>query len=209
MKLYLSSIKFGDEVEKLRAMMPQGSKIGHINNARDWTTADPQLRNHHQQQEIETLNTLGFKAEVLNLQDYFHRPSALRGKLADLDGVWVSGGNTFVLLQAMVLSGFDQIFEELKVRKGFLYVGYSAGVCALCDSLKYIQQVDDPTDFPYPDNKETIWEGLNYFNYGIISHYRSDHSESEMVELEVENCIRNKWLFKALSDGEVIIIDEE
>lgn len=209
MKLYLSSIKFGDEVEKLKVMLPQGARIGHINNARDWTTADPQIRSQHQQQEIETLNSFGFQAEMLDLKDYFHKHSALRQKLAELDGVWVSGGNTFVLLQAMVLSGFDQIFQELKERKGFLYGGYSAGVCVLCDSLKYIQQVDDPNDFPYADNTETIWEGLNYFNYGMISHYRSDHYESEMVELEVENCIRNKWLFKALSDGEVIIIDEE
>jgi dipeptidase E len=125
-----------------------------------------------------------------------------------LNGLWVSGGNTFVLRQAMRLSGFDNIFKELRGRKDFLYGGYSAGVCILCDSLKYIQIADKPNDFPYEGNTEIIWEGLGVFDYGILPHYDSDHFESELIGNDVRQCIDNKWLFKALRDGEVIIIEE-
>jgi dipeptidase E len=209
MKLYLSSFKFGQEIDKLQSMLSPGSKIGHINNSRDWTTADPEIRRNYQLEEIEQLNKLGFKAEPLDLQNYFHKESELRIKLSELDGIWVSGGNTFVLRQAMKISGFDIIFNELKHRRNFLYGGYSAGICILCDSLKYIQNVDDPNDFPYSEIKKTIWEGLNYFDFGLLPHFDSDHFESEAIGKEVENCIKNKWLFKTLRDGEVIIIDEE
>lgn len=126
-----------------------------------------------------------------------------------MDGIWVSGGNAFVLRQAMRLSGFDNIFQKLRLRPGFLYGGYSAGICVLCDSLKYIEHVDNANEFPYSGSSETIWQGLSVFNYGLLPHYNSDHLESEAIGRQMQICIDNKWLFKALRDGEVMIIDEE
>jgi dipeptidase E len=152
---------------------------------------------------------LGFEAEPLDLKAYFNQKGLLRSKLAMLDGVWISGGNTFVLRQAMRLSGFDELFAELYNRKGFLYAGYSAVICILCDSLKYIQITDVPEDFPYEGIDEVIWEGLGVFDYGLLPHYDSDHFESEAIGHDIQACIDNKWLFRALRDGEVIIIDEE
>jgi dipeptidase E len=208
MKFYLSSYKFGNEAERLGQMLPPGSRIGHINNSRDFTWADPAIRENYQQEEITFLNGLGFSAQPLDLGVYFGETELLRQELATLDGLWVSGGNTFVLRQAMRLSGFDLIFGQLKHRHGFLYAGYSAGICVLCDSLKYIQNVDDPADHPYAGMQETIWEGLGVFNYGLLPHYDSDHFESAAIGKEVQACIDNKWLFKALRDGEVIIIED-
>ncbi|HWZ03531.1 MAG TPA: Type 1 glutamine amidotransferase-like domain-containing protein [Mucilaginibacter sp.] len=209
MKYYLSSYKFGNTVEYLKTMLQPGSKIGHINNSRDFSWANPKIREKYQNDEIAQLNNFGFTAEPLDLKEYFGKEDLLRKKLEELGGLWVSGGNTFVLRQAMKLSGFDNLFDELRKRRGFLYAGYSAGICILCDSLKYIQIADDPRDFPYHENKETIWDGLGVFNYGLLPHYDSDHFESEAIGKDLKVCIDNKWLFKALRDGEVIIIEEE
>jgi dipeptidase E len=207
MKFYLSSFSFGNEVEKLNALLPFESRIGHSINAQDLTDVtrtSPQL----QKEEIEQLIRLGFNAEPIDLRNYFGKEERLREKLFHLDGIWISGGNTFVLRQAMKLSGFDILFSELRSRNNFLYAGYSAGICVLCDSLKYIENVDDPNFFPYEASKQVIWEGLNVFNYGLLPHYNSDHHESEAIGKDVQACIDNKWLFKALRDGEVIIIDK-
>lgn len=209
MKYYLSSYQFGNEVEKLKTMLPTGSRIGHINSARDVSWVDAKLRTKYQNDEIAQLNNFGFAAEPLDLKDYFGKEDRLRKKLAELSGLWVSGGNTFILRQAMRLSGFDNLFGELRKRSDFLYGGYSAGICILCDSLKYIQIADDPYEFPYNENKETIWEGLGVFNYGILPHYDSDHFESVMIGKDLKMCTDNKWPFKVLRDGEVIIIEEE
>ena|ERR1700754_541538 len=192
MNYYLSSYKFGNHLEKLKTMLPQGSKIGHINNSRDFSHADPIIKAGHQKEEMDQLNNIGFVAEPLELQEYFGKEEQLRARIAQLNGLWVSGGNTFILRQAMRLSGFDNIFEALKNRKGFLYGGYSAGICILCDSLKYIKNVDDPDDFPYPESTEVIWSGLSVFNYGLLPHYDSDHFESEAMGKELQLCIDNK-----------------
>jgi len=207
MKFYLSSYKFGTETDRRKNMLPIGSRIGHINNARDFTGADPVRKANHQNEELEMLNSLGFVAEPLDLKDYFGNAVALKQKLKNLSGVWVSGGNTFILRQAMQLSGFDILFDELKTEPNFFYGGYSAGICILCDSLKYIEYVDDPSDMPYNEVEQVIWEGLGVFNYGFLPHYDSDHFESEAMGKELQKCIDNKWLFKALRDGDVIIID--
>jgi len=60
-------------------------------------------------------------------------------------------------------------------------------------------------NFPYNEPNESIYEGLGVFYYALLPYYRSDHFESELIEKEVERCIENNWLFKALKDGEVIL----
>lgn len=205
MIFYLSSYKFGNKTEILKNMIPANKSIGHINNARDFVGTDPKRATKNQQEEISFLNQLGFQAEVLDLQEYFGNSDALKNKLNNLGGVWISGGNTFVLRQAMKLSGFDTIFQELTIKDDFLYGGYSAGICILSTSLKPIDQVDDAYNFPYEELKTTIWTGLGVFDYSFMPHFDSDHHESKLIDKEIERCIENKWLFKALRDGDVII----
>lgn len=208
MKLYLSSYLFGNESEQLKILLPAGARIGHINNAKDWVGADEELKKKSLQEEMEFLNRLGFISEHLDLKDYFGKTKALKERLDELDALWVCGGNTFVLRQAMKLSGFDSHFEELLKRNDFLWAGYSAGICILCDSLKYIEQVDDPHNFPYDGISEALYDGLGLFPFALLPHYDSDHFESEAINAEIQRCIDNKWLFKALKDGEVKILKD-
>ena len=209
MKYYLSSYKFGNEVEKLKQMLAQGAKIGHINNAKDWTTASSEIKAQHLKEEIAFLDSLGFKNEHLDLKNYFGKEQELRIKLEELDGIWICGGMVFSLRQAMRISGFDNIFPDLQKRKDFFWGGYSAGVVILCDSLKYFELVDMPNDFPFKEIKEQIYEGLGLFKYGIFPHYNSNHHESELIAKEVWRAIENRWLFKVMKDGEVIIMEDE
>ena len=209
MHFYLSSYKFGNKTDDLKRLRPDNNRIGHINNSRDWVGADLQRANKHQKEEIEFLNSIGFVAESLDLKSYFGKPNELTEKLNSLGSLWVSGGNTFVLRMAMQLSGFDKLFEQLKKRDNFLYGGYSAGICILSDSLKAIDIVDDPNNFPYKEITQPIYEGLGIFDYSFMPHYDSDHFESEAIGKEIQRCIDNKWLFKALRDGDVIIIEDK
>ncbi|MEO0338262.1 MAG: Type 1 glutamine amidotransferase-like domain-containing protein [Bacteroidota bacterium] len=206
MKFYLSSYKFGNVVDQLMAMRPEKAKIGHINNARDWVGADLEYANKKQGEEMAQLHRYGFLPEALDLKDYFGKQSELEQKIDQLDALWVSGGNTFVLRMAMRISGFDQLVHDLNKRDDFLYAGYSAGVCVLADSLRGIENDDDPYNFPYAQIQEPSFDGLGIFNYIILPHYDSDHPESEEIAREVQRCIEQKRLFKVLRDGEVIII---
>lgn len=207
MKYYLSSYKFGNDSRLLKQLFLKGRRIGHIDNAKD-SFNNKERRLRILREEMDFFDAMGFSSEHLDLKKYFHKEQDLRVKISLLDGIWISGGNTFVLRQAMRLSGFDKIYEDLRKSKDFVWGGYSAGICVLSDSLKYIQIVDDPYYFPYDEISETIWEGLNLFSYGLLPHFESDHDESAAIGLEVLSCIENKWLFKVLKDGEVIILED-
>lgn len=207
MKFYLSSYGLGDKAKEIIRLMPDKKKIGYIANALDFTKANAEKRKEMEKKNIAELSSLSLSVEVLDLKKYFGKTDKLRGKIKELGGVFVSGGNTFVLRQAMKLSGFDIIFNELLKRNDFLYAGYSAGICVLAKSLESLQIVDDPTDMPYPEFKEPIMEGLGFLDYMILPHYDSDHPESADIDKEIEYCKKNKIPFKPLRDGEVIIIE--
>ncbi|MEC5423543.1 Type 1 glutamine amidotransferase-like domain-containing protein [Virgibacillus sp. C22-A2] len=108
----------------------------------------------------------------------------------------------------MRLSGFDEIVKKYyKDNKNILYGGYSAGVCILGPTLKGIHFADDPNQKPFGEEYQTIWDGLHILEYAIAPHYKSDHPESEDIDKYIEYMINNRIPFKALKDGEVIIIE--
>jgi len=207
MKFYLSSFTLGDKSNDLIRLMPENKNIAYIPNACDYTNVDWNSRNEWEDKEIKSLEALGLEVKYLDLKIFFGKIDSLREKLDEFGGVFIRGGNTFILRQAMFLSGFDIIFKELLKKKDFVYSGYSAGICVLAPDFKALQNVDDPKDKPYEEMQDTIWEGLNCLDYIILPHYKSDHPESADIDKEVEYCKKNNIPFKTLRDGEVIVIE--
>ncbi len=207
MKFYLSSYKLGNEITKLKELIPaENRKTAYISNALDFSD-DLERRKKSEQSDIGQLEEVGLDIEIVDLRKYFNKQSELEKKLAAFGVIWVRGGNLFVLRQAMKLSGFDSILKNLVKKGNILYGGYSAGVCILAATLEGMNLVDDPTAKPYGDQSEVIWDGLGILNYSVIPHYKSDHPESENAEKAVEYMKENKIPFKTLKDGEVIIIE--
>src|SRR5690625_2214088 len=208
MKFYLSSFKIGSSEQKLKEITTNGNKrVAYINNALDSAT-DIERRNKSEEIDISDLKRLGFKVDILDLKQYFHKTDELEERLDVYDVLWVRGGNAFVLAQAIRFSGFDQIIKGyFRNNKDVLYGGYSAGICILGPTLNGIHLVDDPNQNPYNEEGQIIWEGLNILDYALAPHYKSDHKESEDVDKYIEYMINNKIPFKALRDGEVIIIE--
>ena len=141
----------------------------------------------------------------MNLSDYFNKRKELKKKLEEVGAIFISGGNVFVLRQAMKLSGLDEILKELR-DSNFLYAGYSAAGCVLAPSLKGMDLVD-PLDTPYKEPSEVIWEGLGFVDFHFIPHWDSDHPESADVEKEIAYCKVNNISYRAIRDGEVLILE--
>jgi dipeptidase E len=181
-------------------------KFGYIPNALDFTGAYQSDKKQHCEKDMKDLGQYGAKVEMFDLKNYFEKEDELKTKLTELGGLYVSGGNTFVLRQAMKLSGLDKIIIENSLPNNFLYIAYSAGVCLLSPSLKQYAITDNAKDFPYQQIKEQIWEGLNILDFVFQPHYHSDHPETQSTDKEIQHCIENKILFKAFKDGEVLII---
>lgn len=207
MNLYLSSYHLGSQSKDYANLVRGEKKIGIITNALDFSTDFPRLEKSYQR-EVQDLSHLGLTPEILDLRKFFNNPTLLQEKINNLDGLWVVGGNTFILRRAMAESGLDQILQQMvmkKMRPNFVYAGYSAGACVLPATLKGIDLADDPHFIPTGYKDQTIWEGVNILPYYIAPHFKSDHPESEMTDKTVEFYIENKMLFKALKDGEDLI----
>ena len=107
----------------------------------------------------------------------------------------------------MYLSGFDKYIDSVKDNTNFLYAGYSAGVCVLSKDMHGYDMCDDPSINPY--GIDIIWEGLGYYNYLFLPHYKSNHKETSFVDQIVEHCNKNNIKYKTLTDGDVIVKDYE
>jgi len=207
MKFYLSSYKIGDESKRLQELVSQNNrKVAYISNALDFAT-DLERRKQSEEKDINDLKDLGFDVELVDLRNYFGNKKGLEKKIKEFGVIWVRGGNVFVLRQAMKLSGFDILLKSLvETDSDILYGGYSAGICVFAPSLKGLELVDDEMQRPYSKQSEIIWDGVGIFDYALVPHYKSDHPESEAINKMVDYYIDKKIPFKALRDGDVIII---
>ena len=102
-------MKLGDKSADFYALLAEKKSVGYIANALDDLIGkkDAWLERHISA-DVRMLEELGLKVEVIDLKDYFGASSKLAQYLTSLSGVWVSGGNVFVLRQAMHLSGLER-----------------------------------------------------------------------------------------------------
>jgi dipeptidase E len=112
-KFHLSSYKIGSATERLKTLLPAANKrLAYISNAFDWLDVDLDHRRSMDRYDLDQLQSLrqGLEIERLDLRDYFGRQSELKGKLLTFGTIWVRGGNTFVLRQAMQLTALMTCF---------------------------------------------------------------------------------------------------
>ena len=202
MKLFLSSSKVGKELERL-PLYVKNMRAVLIPNAIDYLQ-DSKLYQEKIEWNIEQLKSFGFDVSLLDLKNYFGEKDELEHALKNVGLIWVRGGNTFVLREAMFRSGFDQVVHHLE--NDVVYGGYSAGSCVASPTLKGLELVDSITEKPY-GTSNTIWDGLHLVPYTVIPHYRSDHKESAAVDSIVEYYTEHNLPYKTLSDGEVILTE--
>ena len=200
MKLYLSSFRLGDHPERLVALMPPAGRIAVICNSID--AEDPVVRREKVRDEITWLSELGLRPEELDLRDVTGED--LRALLTSYDGVWVRGGNVFVLRAALARSGADKILPDLIRDEQLVYAGYSAGPCVLAPSLRGLELCDDADAV----DGDIIWDGLGLLDHAIVPHLNSPgHPETELLEKVADLYARTGVPYLPMRDGQALIIN--
>ncbi len=207
MKLYLSSYFFGKSPEKLINLIEPGKKVAVVMNAGD--IYGDEKRPAYLSKEVEKFQQFSIVAEELDLRTYFDDGAGLARKLAEYGAVWVMGGNSFVLRRAMKYSDFDKLIVPLVQNGSIVYAGFSAGSVIATKTLKGIELVDDPLQIPPNYNEEIIWDGLGLVDFSLAPHYKSDHPESAGIDKVVAYFEENSIHFKAISDGQAIIVSDD
>jgi dipeptidase E len=204
MKLYLSSYRLGDQPERLIELVGDGTRAAIIFNACD--QFEDRLRVYDR--EERDLATLGFSADELDLRSYFSRPEALKGRLAELDLLWVVGGNTFVLARAMNAARFSDAAAAPIQTNRLTYAGYSAGSCVTGPDLDGIHLMDDPTIIPEGYDPLILTDPLGWIPWRIVPHWRSDHPEAPAAEVASSYMEERGLAHRTLRDGQAVVINQ-
>lgn len=119
--------------------------------------------------------------------------------LTSCDCIYVSGGNTFFLLQELRKTGANRYITE-QVEKGKLYIGESAGAMILAPNIEYAKDMDDHL---------ALTPGFTDFGgLGIVSFYPVVHFDSfpfEKAAREVVN--KNSHLpLKIITNQQAIVV---
>lgn len=84
------------------------------------------------------------------------------------DFIYVTGGNTFFLLQELKRTGADKLILE-EIAKGKLYIGESAGAVITSPNISYIQSMDSVKKA----TNLTNYDALNLVDFYTLPHYNN------------------------------------
>lgn len=118
----------------------------------------------HVENDKRAFESLGIIVDVLELSTASN--NVIKEKITTNDYIFVSGGNSFYLLQILKETGADQLIKE-QVSNGKLYIGTSAGSVVMCPDIQYIEAMDDKSFAP----KLTEYKAMGMIDQYPLVHY--------------------------------------
>lgn len=110
------------------------------------------------------LEKLGLIIDVLEISTA--TSDEISAKLKGNDFIYVTGGNTFFLLQELKRTGADKILIE-EVNAGKLYIGESAGAIVTSPSIEYVKGMDSVKKAP----DLVCFDALGLVEFYTVPHY--------------------------------------
>lgn len=127
----------------------------------------------------------------------------INSKLRNNDFIYITGGNTFFLLQELKKTGADKIIID-EINKGKLYIGESAGAIITSANVEYAKRMDDVKKAP----NLTEFNGLNLVDFYVIPHYTNFPFE-KTVEKIIENYSSKLDLSPISNKDAILVIDNK
>ena len=112
----------------------------------------------------KALEKLGMIVDELELSTATR--TEIEAKIRGNDYIYVSGGNTFFLLQEMKKTGADKIIKD-EIASGKIYIGESAGSMILSPDIEYAKEMDERKKAP--ELKDT--SALSVIDFYPLPHY--------------------------------------
>lgn len=183
-------------------------KLALIENAKDYypeKVRQAKVDVHHEQFKQQ-----GFDVENIDLRDFFGDEWSMTEKMKEFSGIFVFGGNTFILRRAMANSGLDTILQKRIPEGKLAYGGSSAGSMVMTPDLNGPDwSKEDRADvIPKGYNAKVIWQGLNLVPFYIVPHFGSEiHGDSPQ---RLAGYYKSKNLrHYVLKDGQVVVVNSD
>jgi dipeptidase E len=121
-------------------------------------------------------------------------------KLEHNDFIYITGGNTFFLLQELKRTGTDKILSE-QINSGKIYIGESAGSVILSPNIEYAQDMDNSNKAPHlKDNS-----GLSIVDFYPLPHHKNFPFKKSVEKTIAKYAARLKLI--PISNSQVILVD--
>lgn len=147
----------------------------------------------------KALEKLGLLVEELEISTADQ--SDIKRKLQDNDFIYVTGGNTFFLLQELKRTGADKIIKE-QILSGKPYIGESAGSMILSPNIEYAKDMDD----------SSMADGLDSFDaLQITDFYPVPHHNCFPFQKAVKKIIskyEDTLDLKPITNSQVILVND-
>lgn len=121
-------------------------------------------------------------------------------KLTKNDFIYVTGGNTFFLLQELRRTGADKVLVK-EIKSGKLYIGESAGAIIVAPDIGYSTEMDHPEKA----SGLTDYSGLELIDFYVVPHYKN-WEMGKSAERIIEMYSKSLEL-KVINDNQAILID--
>ncbi len=191
-RLYLTSVRI-DKLIDLLPSKPEELKVAYIP-----TAADPYEDKWFIEADRKNLKELGFKFTEVDLKN--QTEEKLFETLKTFDIIFISGGNTFYLLEKVRESGFDKIIGKL-LDSGVIYVGASAGATLVGPDIAPVAALDDPSKAKLENTN-----GLSLVDFVILPHYGKEKYLSRYQGIIDE--YKDKFELKTLTDEQAVWVED-
>lgn len=167
MKLLLTSAGISnktieDELKRLLCRELEGLKVLFCTTASNYEGGE---MNGWLIEDLQTLNSLGFKIDICDINGISIDNFLSRFEWADI--FYFEGGNTQWLRRCIKNSGLEEHLPELL--KTRIWIGASAGSCVLCPTVSNsCQDLFDENISGYPI------DGLNFVDFQFIPHLNNE-----------------------------------
>jgi dipeptidase E len=204
MRLFLSSQNLGNYPEEFLKLLGPNKRLAFVENAKDdWSPKD---RKNKVDEHLAQFKGEGFDVFELDLRKYFGKQDELAKVLQKCGGIFLAGGNTFILTRAFKYSGARSLLYDMVRKNEIALGGSSAGSIIATPSLHGSELGDFPDVTPNGYKNEIIWDGLDFVNYYIVPHYKSDWFGKE-ADAMVAYFEKHNMDHRKLKDGQAIIIN--
>lgn len=150
--------------------------------------------------EKKELEKLGMIIDELDISTASSQD--IKDKLVNNDYIYITGGNTFFLLQELKRTGADQIIIE-QVNNGKLYIGESAGAMITSPNIEYVKRMDSIKKAP--DLKD--FNSLNLVSFSTVPH--CDNFPFKKVAEKIITTYSDSLNLKPINNKQAILLNDE
>lgn len=146
--------------------------------------------------ELDEFRNFGLSLDIFCIKD--KTPNEVAAKLSSADVIYVTGGNTYFLLEHMKKCDFARALTS-SLDAGAVYIGTSAGAVVTGPDIGFIEDMDDPKAANLDDYK-----GLDLVDFYLMPHIDGEYFKDAVKDIaaKADSLDKNLW---GLKDNQALL----